>query len=96
MNEQPMTADNRRKDLRTKVKTKIKFTHESTGSVLLNSGDISDGGIFLFNDDITPPALGESVTIQMTGLPVEAPIVKMKIVRLTSDGMSLQFDFSEQ
>ena len=96
MNEQTMTADNRRKDLRTKVKAKVKFTHASTGSVLLNSGDISDGGVFLFNGEITPPAIGEAVTIQMTGLPMEAPIVRMKIVRHTSDGMGLQFNLDPQ
>ena len=88
------SGDNRRKDLRTKIKAKVKFSHPSVGSVLLDSGDISDGGVFLFNGDITPPELGESVTVQMTGLPVEAPIVGMKIVRFTSDGMGLQFDLN--
>jgi len=29
----------------------------------------------------------------MTGLPMEAPIVTMKVVRYTPDGMGLQFDF---
>lgn len=91
-----LKADNRRKDLRTKIKAKVKFTHPSIGSVLLDSGDISDGGVFLFQGDITPPELGESVTVQMTGLPMEAPIVPMKIVRYTHDGMGLQFDFDEK
>ncbi|MFT6153938.1 MAG: c-di-GMP-binding flagellar brake protein YcgR [Bermanella sp.] len=88
-----INGDNRRKDLRTKIKTKVKFTHESCGSVLLNSGDISDGGVFLYSDAIKAPALGESVTVQITGLPIEAPIVTMKVIRLTSDGMGLKFDF---
>jgi len=76
-----LKADNRRKDLRTKIKAKVKFTHPSVGSVLLDSGDISDGGVFLFQGEITPPELGESVT--------------MKVVRYTHDGMGLQFDFGE-
>jgi c-di-GMP-binding flagellar brake protein YcgR len=88
-----INGDNRRKDLRTKIKTKVKFTHESCGSVLLNSGDISDGGVFLYSDAIKAPALGESVTVQITGLPIEAPIVTMKVIRLTSHGMGLKFDF---
>lgn len=95
MNKNP-NGDNRRKDLRTKIKAKVKFTHVSLGSVLLDSGDISDGGVFLFNGEITPPALGEKVTVQMTGLPMEAPIVPMKIVRYTHDGMGLQFDFIDE
>ena len=85
--------DNRRRDMRTKVKAKVKFTHASVGSVLLDSGDISDGGVFLFKGDITPPELGEKVTVQMTGLPMEAPIVTMEVVRYTPDGMGLQFEF---
>lgn len=88
-------SENRRQDLRTKVEAKVKFHHESVGSVILNSGDISDGGVFLYSGDITPPALGEKVTVQMIGLPMESPIVPMKIVRLTNDGMGLKFDFDE-
>jgi hypothetical protein len=89
-------GDNRRTDLRTKVKTKMKFTHPSCGSVLLNSGDISDGGIFLYSEGVIPPEIGAKVTVQMTGLPMEAPIVPMKLMRLTHDGMGLKFDFVEE
>ena len=89
------TGEERRTDLRTKISAKVKFTHNSVGSVLLESGDISDGGVFVFNGDIQPPPVGEKVTLQMTGLPMEAPIVPMKVVRHTKDGMGLQFDFKE-
>lgn len=92
---QNKSGDNRRKDLRTKIKAKVKLTHPDVGSVLLDSGDISDGGVFLYQGETTPPELGESVTVQMTGLPVEAPIVPMKVVRYTKDGMGLQFDFEQ-
>ena len=89
------TGKERRTDLRTKVKAKVKFTHSSVGSVLLDSGDISEGGVFVYNGDITPPAIGEKVTLQMTGLPMEAPIVPMIIVRHTHNGMGLQFDLND-
>lgn len=89
------TGEERRVDLRTKLKAKVKFSHPSVGSVLLDSGDISDGGVFVYNGDIHAPAIGEKVTLQMTGLPMEAPIVPMTIVRHTPDGMGLQFDLIE-
>jgi hypothetical protein len=90
------TGEERRIDLRTKVKAKVKFTHSSVGCVLLDSGDISEGGVFVYNGTIKPPPVGEKVTLQMAGLPMEAPIVPMIIVRHTKDGMGLQFDTSKE
>jgi c-di-GMP-binding flagellar brake protein YcgR len=81
--------------MRSKVKAKITFTHPSVGSVLLDSGDISDGGVFILKGDITPPELGEKVSVQMIRLPMQAPIVTMKVVRYTTDGMGLKFAFNE-
>lgn len=90
------SGEERRIDLRTKIKAKVKFTHPSVGCVLLESGDISEGGVFVYNDTIKPPPVGEKVTLQMTGLPMEAPIVPMIIVRHTEDGMGLQFYTPEE
>lgn len=84
-------VQNRRQDMRIKVKAKVKLSHPSVGQVLLESGDISDSGVFLYTGEITPPEVGERVTIQMTGMPMEAPIVTMKVVRHISEGIGLQF-----
>lgn len=83
--------ENRRQDMRIKVKAKVKLSHPSLGQVLLESGDISDSGVFLHTGEITPPDVGERVTIQMMGMPMEAPIVTMRVVRHISDGIGLQF-----
>ncbi len=85
------TGDNRRKDIRSKVTAKVKLIHPSVGEVLLTTYDISDGGVFLYTQDTVPPALGEIVQIQMTGLPMEAPIVTMRVMRHLNQGIGLQF-----
>lgn len=86
-----MASENRRQDMRIKLKAKVKFSHPSVGQVLLESGDISDSGVFLYTADMQPPAIGERVTVQMMGMPVEAPVVTMRVVRHIQDGIGLQF-----
>ncbi len=85
------SGDNRRKDTRSRVSAKVRLMHPSLEGVLLNTYDISDGGVFLYTEDLVPPELGEIVQIQMTGLPMEAPIVTMKIVRRITKGIGLAF-----
>ncbi len=86
---------NRRKDMRTKLSAKVKLMHPALGEVLLNSGDVSDGGVMLYTTGIIAPAIGEIVKIQMTGMPIEAPIVTMKVVRHVPDGIGLEFVLNE-
>ncbi len=90
------TDDNRRKDIRSKVTAKVKLMHPSLGEALLTTYDISDGGVFLYTQDTVAPALGETVQIQITGLPSEAPIVTMKVVRKLSKGIGLQFVLEDE
>ena len=87
----PSSGDNRRKDIRSKVSAKVRLMHPSLSEVLLTTYDISDGGIFLYTKELIPPALGELVQVQMTGLPMEAPIITMKIVRRIPKGIGLKF-----
>ncbi len=85
------SAENRRRDIRSRVSAKVKLMHPSLDEVLLTTYDISDSGVFLYTEGLDTPDLGEIVKIQMTGLPMEAPIVTMKIVRRITKGIGLKF-----
>ncbi len=85
------SGENRRKDIRSRVSAKVKLMHPSLKEVILTTYDISDSGVFLYTEGLVPPELGEIVTIQMTGLPMEAPIVTMRVVRHIPKGIGLRF-----
>jgi len=80
-----------RNDLRTPMKCQVKVSHDSIGEILVNTRDISDGGIFLLTEDIDMPPVGTIVQGQVQGMGMVAPILKMKIVRLEPAGIGLKF-----
>jgi hypothetical protein len=71
---------------------KVKVTHEQLGEFVFSTRDISDGGVFIVvdNEPFTPE-LGDKVKVQVQGLPVEAPVLDMVVVRNTIDGFGFQF-----
>ncbi len=88
-----MTADDRRQNVRTAMTARVKITHESFGEFVFSTSDISDGGLFIaMEDDAFKPQLGDRVTVQVQGLPVPAPVLEMRVVRRTSDGLGLEFE----
>lgn len=90
-----MAGDDRRIHCRTAMSAKVKVTHESLGEFTFSTRDISDGGVFIVVD-VEPfaPQMGDKVDVQVQGLPVPAPLLKMVVVRKTIDGYGLQFDES--
>tara|TARA_R110000803_G_scaffold113922_1_gene182371 strand:+ start:308 stop:541 length:234 start_codon:yes stop_codon:yes gene_type:complete len=74
------------------MSAKVKVTHEQLGEFVFSTRDISDGGVFVVvdNEPFTP-ALGDKVKVQVQGLPVEAPVLDMVVVRDTIDGFGFQF-----
>jgi len=83
-------SDNRN-DLRTPMKCQVKVSHDSIGEILVNTRDISDGGIFLLTENIDMPPIGTIVQGQVQGMGMVAPIIKMQIVRLEPAGIGLKF-----
>jgi hypothetical protein len=83
-------SDNR-SDLRTPMKCQVKVSHDSIGEILVNTRDISDGGIFLLTENIDMPPIGTIVQGQVQGMGMVAPIIKMQIVRLEPAGIGLKF-----
>ena len=87
-----MTPDDRRVYLRTSMSATVKVEHETLGSFIFGTRDISDGGVFVaVEDQQFAPQIGDKVTVQVQGLPVEAPILQMVVRRKTPEGYGLQF-----
>lgn len=76
---------------RTRLRAEVKVNHPTVGEINSHIRDISDTGAFVFaNGDKI--AVGDVVEVQVQGLPGgDAPVVRMRIARLDSDGMGLEF-----
>jgi len=76
---------------RTSMKMKVSLVMSEAGEMLAITRDISDGGIFVLLDAEKVPDIGEEVSVQVQGLPtgMDAPWVKMRVVRIESEGFGL-------
>lgn len=87
-----MTQPDRREHFRTALNAKVSVAHDTLGKRHFSTRDISDGGVFVVvEEDDFRPEMGDIVTVQVQGLPVPAPELRMVVVRLTVDGFGLQF-----
>jgi ribosomal protein S12 len=87
-----VSDDNRRKSIRTKLQAKVRLSHPEVGDVHLHTSDISDGGAYILSDGNPLPEVGEVVEVQVQGIGSgEAPVVKMRIVRIDNQGVGLEF-----
>lgn len=87
-----MDDKNNRKHVRTRLRAAVKLSHPAMGDFTLHTRDISDSGAYIFCEPDKRPAIGELVDVQVQGLPGgDAPIVKMRVVRLDDAGMGLEF-----
>ena len=74
------------------MSAKVRVTHEELGEFVFSTRDISDGGVFIVVDtEPFAPSIGDSVQVQVQGIPVPAPVLDMVVVRKTNDGFGLQF-----
>lgn len=81
-----------RKFNRTRLRAEVKLSHPKVGEQHTHTRDISEGGAFILREGIVLPEIGDVVEVQVQGLPgEEAPVVKMKVVRIDKDGVALQF-----
>ena len=76
---------------RTRLRAEVKVTHPDAGEILSHTRDISDSGAFIVTHGENI-AVGDIVDVQVQGLPGgDAPVVRMRIVRLDKGGMGLEF-----
>jgi len=83
--------DDRREHPRIPLQVSIKISHPQIGDKVVQTKDISDGGLFIVAEPSSLPAPGSIVKGQVQGGMDEAPVVAMKIVRVGLDGLGLQY-----
>lgn len=85
----------RRQHVRIEVPMPVLLTHPALGTNELITVDICDNGIFLKAEPSQCPAVGDEVTLQLKsgvlGDGEEPPQVRARVVRVTEDGMGIQF-----
>lgn len=87
-----MSSQNNRRYPRTRLRAQVKLKHPKVGEQHSHTRDISEGGAFVLNEGIAMPSIGEVIEVQVQGMPGEAaPIVRMEVVRIDSDGIGLRF-----
>ena len=83
---------NQRGNPRTPLKVKLKLDHPLHGEMLVMTRDISDCGVYVLMDQAQDMlAMGERVQGQVQGLPMEAPILTLEVVRVEPLGVGLRF-----
>ncbi len=84
-------TENKRESLRTPMRCRIRIWHDSIGEADVFTRDVSDSGVFLLTQDSVTLPVGAIVRGQVQGLPMEAPILNMEVMRLAPEGMGLRY-----
>ena len=67
------------------------------GELLVTTRDISECGVYVLMDQAQNMlSMGEQVQGQVQGLPMEAPILKLEVVRVEALGVGLRFVKTEE
>lgn len=81
---------------RTPMRCTIRIEHPSVGQMLVQTRDISDGGVFIVTPEQELPPVGSIVIGQVQGMGDAAPILKMEVVREEPIGLGLKFVNQDQ
>ena len=83
---------NSRKNTRTPLKVRLRIDHPVHGEMLVTTRDISECGVYVLMDQAQSLlVMGEQVKGQVQGLPMEAPILTLEVVRIELLGVGLRF-----
>lgn len=81
----------KRRHERIVFSSRVKVMHPASGEFVVESRDLSHGGIFLITGDKLKLPIGTEVSIQDQEMGSAAPVVKATIVRIESTGIALMF-----
>lgn len=88
---------NNRKNVRTPLKVRLRIEHPQHGELMVTTRDISECGVYVLMDQAQDMLLmGEQVQGQVQGLPMDAPILTLEVVRVEPLGVGLRFVQGEQ
>jgi hypothetical protein len=82
---------NKRQFARTKFDSRVEVVHPVMGTSIFRTGDVSDGGIFLHAGGFAMN-VGDVVTVQVQDVPVDVPVVRMRVVRASPEGYGLSYE----
>ncbi|WP_422910773.1 PilZ domain-containing protein [Pseudomonas sp. MAC6] len=83
---------NSRKNVRTPLKVRLRIEHPLHGELMVTTRDISECGVYVLMDQAQNTlAMGEQVQGQVQGLPMEAPVLTLEVVRVEPLGVGLRF-----
>ena len=83
---------NSRRNVRTPLKVRLRIDHPVHGEMLVTTRDISECGVYVLMDQAQSMlSMGEHVQGQVQGLPTEAPILTLEVVRVEALGVGLRF-----
>lgn len=82
---------NNRRHERVPLSSRIRISHDSFGSVVVKTRDISFGGVYLIVDDLTMPPPGTVIEGQIQDEMEDRPVVLMEVVRVEPNGVGLKF-----
>jgi hypothetical protein len=80
-----------RQHSRHPIGVSIKISHESIGELMLETKDISDGGLFVVVNPLDMPPIGSIVKGQVQGMSESPSIVEMKVIRVANNGIGLKY-----
>lgn len=81
-----------RQHIRTALKCRIKISHpDFAEDILASTEDLSDTGVFVQHPALTRLKVGDVVYGQVQDMPAEAPVLMLKVMRITSSGAGFRF-----
>lgn len=84
---------NKRRHERYPVTVEVELVDSTTGKSIVQTKDLSDGGLFLRLGAKPWPSIGAVVTVRLNESADGAtpPLVRARVVRVTAEGIGLEF-----
>lgn len=89
-----MSGPEQRRHPRISIQIEVELIAPELGAITLNSGNLSNSGLFLCVDQSVPLQIGSEVSVRLKQAlgDGEAPLVKARVVRIEEQGIGLHFD----
>ncbi len=89
-----MSGPEQRRHPRISIQIEVELIAPELGAVTLNSGNLSNSGLFLCADQTLPLQIGSEVSVRLKQAlgDGEPPLVKARVVRVEKQGIGLHFD----
>ena len=84
-------SKDQRKFPRTPLEVNVKVMHSSFGTLTCKVKDISDGGMFIVHEGIEFPPIGAEMQVQALDVPIEAPVLTVRVAHKRSAGTGVEF-----